>query len=165
MSNSLFTHHLLEALKGAAVCPGEDVVRVFEVFRYVSDRVPSQRCDQHPVFKAHDVEGSFPIALHRGGVKSPDLHSASATASGPTRPAALSGPCKLEICHRLVDRWADLATFLDIHPHDRARFERGHEPRGILEWLEQRGRLAELRDAFNALGWDDLIGVLAKYPR
>ena len=45
MRNSLFTHHLLEALRGAAPMHGDGLVRVFDVFHYVSDRVPAQKAD------------------------------------------------------------------------------------------------------------------------
>jgi hypothetical protein len=69
--NSLFTEHLLAALGGAAPSHGDGVIRIFETFSYVSAKVrhaaPGR---QHPIFKAHDVEDNFPIALYRGGAKS-----------------------------------------------------------------------------------------------
>lgn len=70
-SNSLFTGHLVEALRGAAQTRGDGVIRVFEAFNYVSEKVragiPGK---QHPIFKASDLEDNFPIALDRGGQKS-----------------------------------------------------------------------------------------------
>jgi metacaspase-1 len=42
MSNSLFTHYLLEALKGARVSDKDGLIRVFDIFQYISDTVPSK---------------------------------------------------------------------------------------------------------------------------
>jgi hypothetical protein len=70
--NSLFTQHLLDALKGHAPTQGDGLIRVFEVFNYVAEMVrraaPGR---QHPIFKASDLEDNFPIALHAGGTKGP----------------------------------------------------------------------------------------------
>jgi hypothetical protein len=62
MRNSLFTHYLLEALRGQGKTLGDGYVRVFDVFRHVADRVPT-RAEQHPIFKATAMEEDFPIAL------------------------------------------------------------------------------------------------------
>ncbi|MEN5089081.1 caspase family protein [Pseudomonas protegens] len=68
--NSLFTEHLLGALRGGARTHGDGLVRVFEVFNHVSERVRQAMPDrQHPIFKASDLEDNFPIALEFGGVK------------------------------------------------------------------------------------------------
>jgi uncharacterized caspase-like protein len=66
MANSLFTHHLLEALRGEARTLGDGYVRVFDLFRHVADRVP-HRAAQHPIFKAADMDADFPIALNPRG--------------------------------------------------------------------------------------------------
>lgn len=66
MPNSLFTHCLLEALRGAARTRGDGLIRVLDVFDYVSEAVPA-RGPQHPIFKASDLENNFPIALYLGG--------------------------------------------------------------------------------------------------
>jgi hypothetical protein len=65
MRNSLFTHYLLEALRGQGKTLGDGYVRVFDVFRHVADRVPT-RAEQHPIFKATAMEEDFPIALGGG---------------------------------------------------------------------------------------------------
>ena len=69
--NSLFTEHLLNALRGGARTHGDGLIRVFEVFNHVAEQVraaaPGQ---QHPIFKAGDLEDNFPVALDRGGAKS-----------------------------------------------------------------------------------------------
>lgn len=66
--NSLFTDHLLTALRGGATTRGDGLIRVFEVFNYVAEKVKAATPDQHPIFKASDLEDNFPIALDRGGV-------------------------------------------------------------------------------------------------
>ena len=70
-SNSVFTSHLLNALRGQAWTRGDGLIRVFEIFNHVSEMVKRQvPGQQHPVFKASDLEDNFPVALDRGGVKS-----------------------------------------------------------------------------------------------
>jgi hypothetical protein len=64
-SNSLFTHHLLEGLRGGAPGPG-GVIRIFDLFHYIQPRVTNDRGDQHPIFKA-ELEENFAIALYLGG--------------------------------------------------------------------------------------------------
>jgi hypothetical protein len=66
MSNSLFTHYFLEALQGKAHTRGDGLIRIFDIFHYVSEKVPAQG-PQHPIFKAGGVETNFPIALYLGG--------------------------------------------------------------------------------------------------
>ena len=36
------------------------------MFHYVSDQVPVA-ANQHPIFKAHDLEKNFPLSLDQGG--------------------------------------------------------------------------------------------------
>src|SRR5512143_288659 len=66
MNNSLFTHFLLEALRGSARTRGDGSLRVFDVFEYLSEQIPAHG-SQHPIFKATDLENNFPIALYVGG--------------------------------------------------------------------------------------------------
>ena len=69
--NSVFTERLLEALRGHARTTGDGLIRVFDIFNYVAEHVaqtvPGQ---QHPIFKASDLEDNFPVALECGGTKS-----------------------------------------------------------------------------------------------
>lgn len=68
--NSLFTHHLLDALRGGARTHGDGLIRVFEIFNYVAEKVRGAAPGrQHPIFKASDLEDNFPVALDRGGAK------------------------------------------------------------------------------------------------
>jgi hypothetical protein len=41
----------------------------------------------------------------------------------------------------------------------------GREPHGVWEWLEARGRLAELTRALTFIGRDELVEVLQPRPR
>ena len=77
--NSVFTSHLLNALRGQAWTRGDGLIRVFEIFNHVSEMVKRQvPGQQHPVFKASNLEDNFPVALDRGGVKSTPPPPASA---------------------------------------------------------------------------------------
>jgi uncharacterized caspase-like protein len=62
MRNSLFTHYLLEALRGQARTLGDGYVRVFDIFRHVADHVPTH-ASQHPVFKVTAMERDFVLAM------------------------------------------------------------------------------------------------------
>ncbi|MFC9202707.1 caspase family protein [[Kitasatospora] papulosa] len=93
--NSVFTQHLLEALKGKGRTTGDGLIRVFDVFNHVAENVrtsiPGQ---QHPIFKASDLEDNFPVALDRGGLKG----SAAAQLAQP-------------------DRWREIETIMaDLYP-------------------------------------------------
>jgi Death domain len=74
------------------------------------------------------------------------------------------GDVKRVVCDRLHDSWEKLADQLDIPIADRKRFERGREPHGVWEWLEARGRFAELEQALSEIGRDDLVEVLKHHP-
>jgi len=70
LNNSVFTHYLLKGLKGevAAISPwGDGLIRVFDLFNYVSAQVPQAR-PQHPVI-TNSTSQNFPIALYRGGTQ------------------------------------------------------------------------------------------------
>jgi len=67
--HSLFTYFLLEGLRGGAMDRGDGLVRVLDLFHYVSDEVPRNVRGGHrqnPVLKAH-AETNFPLALRNGG--------------------------------------------------------------------------------------------------
>jgi nucleoside phosphorylase len=81
------------------------------------------------------------------------------------QPVQYSGQIKIAVCDRLLADWSRLADSLDVPLPDRARFERGREAQGIWEWLEARGRLAELAPALTAIDRSDLVEVLRSRPR
>lgn len=78
--NSVFTTVLLDGLRGAADKDGSGFIKVFDLFNYVSEEVPKlMPNDQHPIFKADNLEINFAVALSQGGKKSPlPLQAASA---------------------------------------------------------------------------------------
>ncbi|NES19675.1 MAG: hypothetical protein F6K41_12275 [Symploca sp. SIO3E6] len=72
---------------------------------------------------------------------------------------SLSGPTRIVICRRLVNRWLELAIYFEISQAERAAFRQGEEPLCTLDWLEQHNKLnkSELQKAFEELDWKDLI--------
>jgi len=85
-SNSLFTEHLVSALRGAAGTQGDGLIRIFEVFNYVAEKVRGAAPGrQHPIFKASDLEDNFPVALDRGGTKAMPARQNSALSGGAGR--------------------------------------------------------------------------------
>jgi hypothetical protein len=106
------------ALRGKARTHGDGVIRVFEVFNYVAETVrrtvPGQ---QHPIFKASDVEDNFPVALLKGGKGISAQHSIDQTPNQP-------------------DYWAKLeAIFSDLYPTG---------PTEESIWLRSGGDLSRL---------------------
>ncbi|WP_202966752.1 caspase family protein [Cupriavidus sp. IDO] len=70
--NSVFTTALLAGLRGAADKSASGFIKVFDLFNYVSEEVPKLiPDDQHPIFKADNLEANFAVALSQGGRKSP----------------------------------------------------------------------------------------------
>lgn len=63
MDNGLFTHYLLEGLRGKAASR-DGTVRVFDLFTFVSEHVPKHK-DQHPLFKG-ELEENFAMVLATG---------------------------------------------------------------------------------------------------
>ncbi|WP_224367530.1 caspase family protein [Hyalangium versicolor] len=68
-TSSLYTHHLIEALQGAASLPGESVVRLSDLMTYLSQAVPASaqaiHREQTPFFDT--ATENFPIAMLLGG--------------------------------------------------------------------------------------------------
>lgn len=70
--NSVFTTALLAGLRGAADKTASGFIKVFDLFTYVSEEVPKLiPGDQHPIFKADNLEVNFAVALSQGGTKTP----------------------------------------------------------------------------------------------
>lgn len=68
--NSVFTTALLAGLRGAADKSASGFIRLFDLFDYVSEEVPKLiPDDQHPIFKADNLEVNFAVALSQGGKK------------------------------------------------------------------------------------------------
>ncbi|MGI5243042.1 phosphorylase [Dactylosporangium sp. CA-139066] len=71
---------------------------------------------------------------------------------------------RLELYRRLGDSRHELADYLAIPAWQRQRFIQGNEARMIVEWLEQRTKLAELGPALLAIGRDDLAELTRAAP-
>lgn len=69
MRNSLFSHYLLEGLRGQAASKNGRI-GIFELFDFVSEKVPAHDEEQHPIFEGK-VENNIPIALAQGDVPRP----------------------------------------------------------------------------------------------
>lgn len=71
--HSLFSFYLLEGLRGQALERNDGLIRVLDLFHYISENVPSAATkiktghQQHPVLKAN-AESNFPLALRKGGL-------------------------------------------------------------------------------------------------
>jgi hypothetical protein len=89
--NSLFTHFLLEGLRGDVRGPDDGTIRVLDLFTYLSEQVPAHPVKgnvQHPVMRTR-VESNFPLALRKGGwFKSGDVGGAISVNAPPSRPNA-----------------------------------------------------------------------------
>lgn len=70
MQNSLFTHYLLEALRGQGPQRGDGLIRVFDLFDHISENVPRRDSRQHPLFKTSDLHHNFAVALSAAGQSS-----------------------------------------------------------------------------------------------
>ncbi|MEY2844139.1 MAG: hypothetical protein RI920_2176, partial [Pseudomonadota bacterium] len=104
--HSLFTHFLLEGLRGQARGAEDGTVRVLDLFTYLSEQVPENPVGgmvQHPVLRAR-TENNFPLALRNGGwFKGEEAATAQAPTPAPAEPAArTSAPNSLTIDWRKV---------------------------------------------------------------
>lgn len=82
--NSVFTTTLLDGLRGAADKDASGLIKVFDLFKYISDEVPKLIPDtQHPIFKADNLENNFAVALNQGGNKSLNTSTQSTQSVNP----------------------------------------------------------------------------------
>ena len=68
-----------------------------------------------------------------------------------------AGPFKFKFCQKIGQSYLDLADYFDIK--ERNRWEKGRECWGILEWLEERGRVRELQEALVEIERQDLVAI------
>ncbi len=153
MKNSLFTHSLMEALQGSARTRNDGLVRVFDVFEYVSETVPA-RGNQHPIFKAADLENNFPIALHLGGkaAASPaENQPVQATVDKRILRQALVQSFSLEelevLCADIQQILADDGIDLPVSLEMAGGSEKPAKVLKLIEYLDRRGHLGVLAEA------------------
>jgi hypothetical protein len=151
-TNSLFTQTLLEALNGKARQRGDGLLRLFDVVEYVWEEVPKRYAQQHPIFKAQDLDANFPIALFLGGQKSITPEAALAPLETSVDPSALRDFID---AHKSFDdlellcgdvRNEMLKDKIDI-PFDLDTVQRGGKRitiQRLIEYLRRRERLAYL---------------------
>lgn len=96
--NSLFTHFLLEGLRGGVDDRSDGLIRVLDLFHYVASQVRSARGDQTPVLTTR-TQDNFPVALRKGGfLKSEDDPSLDAeTSAQESRRTGATGAGQREI--------------------------------------------------------------------
>ncbi|HEY3341613.1 MAG TPA: caspase family protein [Anaerolineae bacterium] len=151
-TNSLFTQTLLEALNGQARQHGDGLLRLFDVVEYVWEEVPRRYAQQHPIFKAQDLDANFPIALFLGGQKSVTAMPTLAPLETSVDPSALRDFID---AHKSFDdlevlcadvRTEMLKDGIDI-PFDRDVVQPGGKRvviQRLIEYLLRRERLAYL---------------------
>jgi hypothetical protein len=76
-----------------------------------------------------------------------------------------SGRTKIEFIRRAQDSWLELADWFSLRRDEWSRWLPGEEPRGLWEWLADRGRIGELRAACLDVGRPDLSELLASAER
>ena len=74
------------------------------------------------------------------------------------------GRVKIQLCERLGADWQLRADYFSIEPAERTRFDKGWEPLRVWEWLENRGRLAELTAGLRYIKRCDLAELIDR-PR
>lgn len=60
---SLFSWYLIEGLRGGASIRGDGLVRIFDLFTYVSEKVRAECNQQEPILHAKDVDDNFAMAF------------------------------------------------------------------------------------------------------
>lgn len=147
MTNSLLTHYLLEGLRGNMRTRGDGLIRVFDVFDYVSEEVPA-RGPQHPIFKAADLENNFPLALYLGGKQvEPTVPRRTAVDKRQLR-RATTGYFTLEdiavLCADVEQDLADDGIALQVNLDIVGGISQEAKVLNLIRYLDNRGYLAYL---------------------
>lgn len=146
--HSLFTFFLLEGLSGSA--PGDErkdgLVRVFDLFEYVSSQVPANPVRghvQHPVIKMH-AETNFPLALRKGGW----FKAADTNGTNPQSASHLT-QSRASVDHSKLER-----LLVDLFPSG---------PQHDEVWSRAGGDVAALGRATNGrAGWHAALRMLSR---
>ncbi|MFI6070610.1 hypothetical protein ACIA5C_03345 [Actinoplanes sp. NPDC051343] len=115
-------------------------------------------------FKEFAARASAEVLFALLGLLLPGQSGGRDAVPGPEAAAGkVPGAVKFDVIVRLNVDWPDLADLVGVPPYQRARFGPGDEPRGVWEWLEARGRLAELPSALVEIGRPELADLLRPY--
>jgi nucleoside phosphorylase len=115
-------------------------------------------------FKEFAARASAEVLFALLGLLLPGQSGGRDAVPGPEATAGkVPGAVKLDVIVRLNVDWPDLADLVGVPPYQRARFGHSDEPRGVWEWLEVRGRLAELPSALVEIGRPELADLLRPY--
>ena len=173
--NSVFTRHLLEALRGQGRTSGDGLIRVFEIFNHVSETVkrtvPGR---QHPIFKASDLEDNFPVAPRPRGNQDPrirnrpwnDKGNMGAVGRNNARPlsAGANGSGNLVPCRgRFVSNTPNRNRQRKLAPcvaGPSSRRRRGGNKKGEFDRGGSQGFSAS-----SGIGYFFLAGVIARFVR
>jgi len=148
MRNGLFTHYLLEGLRGAAA-GADGAVHIFDLFDYVSRQMPLHK-PQHPLFKS-EIELNFAITI---GTRPPAVPAPPAPAPiEATAPSPLVidpdgvDPTRLrQAMHSAYDRPAFeiLCKDLGLDYHDLRGETLETKMLYLIDWHQRRRRYAQL---------------------
>ena len=135
------------------------------VVKGVMDRADFDKDDRFKAFAARaSAEVLFDL-LGRLLAPAPDTRRRPAlAANGPGERTldASATSVQDEVIRRLHYDWQDLADVFGIPPIYWRELPAGDEPRGLWQWLEDRGRLADLPDALDELGRADLAALMRR---
>jgi hypothetical protein len=74
---SVFTWHLLQGLQGKADTNNDSLIRILDLFTYVSEMVKAEKPSQEPVLHAKDVDENFPVSISSRGSVNKHAHTLS----------------------------------------------------------------------------------------
>ena len=148
LRNGLFTHYLLDGLRGAAADP-DGSVGILDLFKHVSQQVPQHK-PQHPLFKG-EIEVNFPIttSVKPSAIPAPPTPTPDEpTAPLPTEIAPDSvDPKKLRLAmHTAYDRPAFevLCKELGLDYHDLRGETLETKILYLIDWHQRRRQYARL---------------------
>lgn len=148
MRNGLFTHYMLEGLRGAAV-NAEGFVGILDLFKYISWQVPRHR-PQHPLFKG-ELELNFALTISvrppaASVSKAPVYNKPTTTPTTEIDPESVT-PTKLRrAIHSAYDRpeFEILCKELGLDYHDLRGETLETKMLYLIDWHQRHRRYATL---------------------
>lgn len=123
---SVFSRQLLLALEGGACTHDDGLIRILDLFHFVSERVRAEQPGQTPVLKAHDLESNFAIALcrNRTGGSSPTADQERGVIRDLLVKSPVKGAERLYEYLRVRPALAERAAEAQLHLAELLRIER-----------------------------------------